>query len=48
VEQILIKQGYNIPGLRFKGLKGAKYTIPLKYLPTIKQTCCLACILLNH
>jgi hypothetical protein len=48
VEQILIKRGYNIPGLRFKYPKGTKYTAPLKYPPAIKQTCCLARILLNH
>jgi hypothetical protein len=48
VEQILIKRGCNIPGLRFKCPKGAKCTTPLKYPPVIKQTCCLACILLNY
>jgi hypothetical protein len=48
MEQILIKRDYNIPGLRFKCPKGTKYTVPLKYPPAIKQTCYLACILLNH
>jgi hypothetical protein len=48
MEQILIKQGYNIPGLRFKYLKDTKYTIPLKYPSTIEQTCYLAHILLNY
>jgi hypothetical protein len=48
VEQILIKRGYNIPDLRFKCLKGTKCTTPLKYPPTIEQTCCLAYILSNH
>jgi len=48
VKQILIKRGYNIPGLRFKCLKGTKCTIPLKYPPAIKQTCYLAHILSNH
>ena len=48
MEQILIKRGYNIPGLRFKYLKGTKCTIPLKYPPAIKQTYCLARILSNH
>jgi hypothetical protein len=41
VEQILIERGCNIPGLRFKCLKGAKCTVPLKYLSAIEQTCCL-------
>ena len=36
VEQILIKRGYNIPGLRFKYPKNTKYTAPLKYPPAIK------------
>jgi hypothetical protein len=48
VEQILIKRGCNIPGLRFKCSKGAKCTAPLKYPFAIEQTCCLACILLNY
>ena len=48
MKQILIKRGYNIPGLRFKCLKGTKCTIPLKYPPAIKQTCYLAHILSNH
>jgi hypothetical protein len=48
VEQILIKQGCNISGLRFKSPKGAKCTTPLKYPPAIEQTCCLARILSNH
>jgi hypothetical protein len=48
VEQILIKRGYNIPGLRFKCPKGAKCTAPLKYPPAIKQTYYLAYILSNY
>jgi hypothetical protein len=48
MEQILIKRGYNIPGLRFKCLKGAKCTIPLEYPPAIEQTYYLAHILSNH
>ena len=36
MEQILIKRGYNIPGLRFKYPKGTKYTASLKYPPAIK------------
>jgi hypothetical protein len=48
VEQILIKRGYNIPSLRFKCPKGAKYTVPLKYPPAIEQTYYLARILSNH
>jgi hypothetical protein len=36
MEQILIKRGYNIPGLRFKYPKGTKYTISLKYPPAIE------------
>jgi hypothetical protein len=48
VEQILIKRGYNIPGLRFKYPKDAKCTIPLEYPPAIEQTYYLARILSNH
>jgi hypothetical protein len=48
VEQILIKRGYNIPGLRFKYPKDTKCTISLEYLPAIKQTYYLARILSNH
>jgi hypothetical protein len=48
IEQILIKQEYNIPDLRFKYLKDTKYTIPLKYPPAIEQTYCLAHILSNY
>jgi len=48
MEQILIKRGCNIPGLRFKCPKGAKCTVPLEYPPAIEQTCCLARILSNH
>ena len=48
MEQILIKRGCNIPGLRFKYPKGTKYTIPLEYPPAIEQTYCLARILSNH
>jgi hypothetical protein len=48
VKQILIKQGYNIPGLRFKCLKSTKCTVPFKYLSAIEQTCYLARILLNY
>jgi hypothetical protein len=48
IEQILKERGCNIPGLRFKYIKNAKYTKLLKYpLPT-KKRCCLACILSNH
>jgi hypothetical protein len=48
MEQILIKRGYNIPGLRFKCPKDTRYTIPLEYPPAIKQTCYLARILSNY
>jgi hypothetical protein len=48
MEQILIKRDYNIPGLRFKYPKSAKYTISLEYPPAIKQTCYLAYILSNY
>ena len=36
IEQILIKRGCNIPGLRFKYPKGTKCTAPLEYPPAIK------------
>jgi hypothetical protein len=48
MKQILIKRGCNIPGLRFKYLKGTKYIILLEYPSAIEQTYCLACILLNY
>ena len=48
MEQILIKRGYNITSLRFKCLKGTKYTISLEYLSAIKQICYLAYILSNY
>jgi hypothetical protein len=48
MEQILIKRGYNIPGLRFKYPKDTRCTIPLEYPPAIKQTCYLARILSNY
>jgi hypothetical protein len=48
MEQILIKQGYNIPGLRFKYPKGIKYTIPLEYPPAIEKIYYLAHILSNY
>jgi hypothetical protein len=48
MEQILIKRGYNIPGLRFKYPKSTKYTIPLEYPPAIEQTYYLARILSNY
>jgi hypothetical protein len=48
VKQILIKRGYNIPGLRFKCPKGTKCTTPLEYPPAIEQTYYLAHILSNH
>jgi hypothetical protein len=48
MEQILIKRGYHIPGLRFKYPKDTKYTISLEYPPAIKQTYYLARILSNY
>jgi hypothetical protein len=36
IEQILIERGCNIPSLRFKYLKGTRYTTPLEYPPAIE------------
>ena len=48
MEQILIKRGYNVPNLRFRCPKKAKYFKLLEYLPIIKQKCYLAHIFSNY